>query len=242
VYASLPDAAVPAGWSSVPTSTKEALRDAKALSAYPDAKVRFGVSEFTTAHPENLFLIPRRIDEPWRLLEAVIDEVQPFVAIFLAPLFWQVAPVFYAACRGKSVPVSVLQPRNMALAAQVIKESKADMVVSTPAAATELQTLLADAGMGTAIRAWHLIVPFGERHETPALKADYMIEYHLFPGVPVARLLPNGTIEPLPDYYFELSDTGTCLISSLERHALPLIRYDSGVRLARAGENAFVLA
>jgi len=239
-YKDLPESVTADQWKSVPVSSADTLRAASSLLTYPEKDVRYVISEFSTAHPENLFLVPRRIDEPWPLLTAEIDEIKPFVAAYLAPLFWQVAPIFYATFRAKSVPVSVLAPRNLPLAVQVMKEARAEMVVSTPEVAEELQAMLAKENLEKQIRAWHLIVPFGTEVKPPVLNGLYMVEYHLFPGVPVARMLQGGAIEPLPGIYFEVSEQGTCLISSLEKHALPLVRYDSGVRIARKEKNTFL--
>ncbi len=241
VYKELPLTVTPEQWKHIPLLSAATLRTAPSLLAYPESEVRYVVSEFTPAHPENLFLVPRRLEEPWQLLGAEIDEIKPFVAAYLAPLFWQVAPIFYATFRSKTVPVSVLAPRNLPLAVQVIKEAKVDMVVSTPEVAQELQALLLEANLGSSIRAWHLIVPFGEKVAAPKVAAPYIIEHHLFPGIPVARSMPDGTIASLPGYYFEIGEGGECIISSLEKHALPLVRYQSGVRLSQQSENTFLL-
>ena len=235
-YKNLPDVSIPKAWSSVPLSTKETFRSAPSLLTYPETEVRYLVSEFAGDHPEELFLIPHRIDAQWTMLESEISEIKPFVGVLAIPLFWQVAPFFYTTFRKHHVPVSVLTPRNLPLAVQLIKETKADMVVSTPEIAAELSGLLVKDALAAQIRAWHLIVPFGQKINTPELHASFFIEYHLFPGIAVARALPGGSWAPLPEFYVEVGERGTCIISSLEKHALPLIRYDSGVPVRRQEE------
>lgn len=216
------------------------LRNAPSLAAYADDEIRFMVSEFTADHPEKLFLIPLRLNARWHMLEEEIERVKPFAALLIVPLFWQIAPVFYETFRKREIPVSVLQSRNLPLAVQLIKEVKTDMLVSTPEVAAELQAMLEKEGLPEQIRAWHLIVPFGQKeNDIPRFRAAVFVEYHLFPGIAVARGLSSRTFVPLPDFYFEVSKTGTCIISSLEKHALPLVGYDSGVRIEQSGENIF---
>ncbi len=236
-YAGLPEARSPQDLARIPMTTRSMLRDAHSLLSCPEEEVRYVVSQFSSANPEELFLVPRRLDEPWGLLEAEIKEVQPFVAILAVPLFWQVAPIFYQTFRRHRVPVSVLQPRNLPLAVQLIRETRADLVVSTPEVARDLADLLHKEGMLGQIRAWHLIVPFGTKVEPPAISAPYMIEYHLFPGIPVARGLPDQSWVPLPDVHIEIGQGGTALISSLKRHALPLVKFDSGVQATQRGDS-----
>ncbi len=235
-YTHLPSISSPGEWAAVPLSNAESLRAAPSLLTCPEEEVRYFISEFTTEHPEHLFLVPHRLDAPWSLLAAEIAEIKPYVAVLAIPLFWQVAPFFYATFRAQQVPVSVLQPRNLPLATYLINEVRADMVVSTPSVASELQTLLATEGLGGRIRAWHLIVPFGQKVEAPAVQAPYIFEYHLFPGIAVARSMPDGSFVPLPGYYIEIGEGGECIISSLEKHAMPLVRYNTGVRIAKAGD------
>lgn len=221
-------------FNTIPAITKEVLRSHSGnLSHYPESKVRYLSSEFDPEYANRLFLFPQLLDAPWMLLNELLKKRDAVVAILSIPLFWQVGPFFYNTCKKNGVPMSVISPRNLPLARQVIKEVEAQAVTGTPEAADSLYGLLSEENIGNQIHTWHLIVPFGENPEIPILPGNVLIEYHVFPGVPIGHTSPELLREnpysfiPSPEYFFEI-DNGTCFITSLESHALPFIRLEIG--------------
>lgn len=212
-------------------TTIETLREHKnALAHYPQEEVRYVASQHESEPADDLFLIPQHIDARWRTLEAYIEEAKPTVATLLVPTFWQLGPLFYHTSRAAGTPVSVMSPRNLPVARQLMADAKNDFVVAEPATAAELQGLLAEEGMGEQVRLWHLIVPVGARVRVPELPGRMSLEYQLFPGTFIGTLMPARTregvvaITPAPEYFFEIIDS-TCFITSMRRDALPLVRF-----------------
>lgn len=236
LYAAIPEVG---DGSAMKTLEKCAFTDAEwlgehkdALSHYPDSEVRYIVSEFDSERHKELFLPPQRVSEVWRTLQHELSVYHPRVAILSVPLFWQMGPMFYHTCKDRGVPVSVVSPRNAPLMVQLIKEVGAEMVVATPEAAAAVFELLQKEGLEEQIRIWHLIVPANSHDSIPELSGDVSVEHHALPGIPVGYTEPKPHAEissvtsfsTLDEYYYEIID-GKCYITSLDVHAIPLIRF-----------------
>jgi hypothetical protein len=206
------------------------------LLHYPEPEVRYMVSEFTNKHPENLFLIPQRVDTIWESVDREIEKNNPTVATLLVQMFWQMGPMFYRTCRNRKVPVAVLAHRNLPVAVQVAKEVQSKLVVTTPSIAGDLQKLMAEEGLDDQIKSWTLIVPFGEKPTLPNLQGNVTVEYHLFPGIPIGYADHNiqknsaHSMKVYDDFLIEVKDS-KCFITSLVPHAFPFIRFSPDIRV-----------
>ena len=216
------------------------------LSHFEDGEVRFLSSEFNPARFEELFLIPQLIDTMWQSVSSLCRSVQPKVASLIVPPFWQMGPMFYHTCRKEKVPVSVMTPRNLPIARQLIKEAEVDMVVTTASASRELHTLLLEEGLERQIRTWHIVLTEDGNIEHIPIKEGISLEYFIFPGISFgkadAELFSTGVlaVQPSDDFFVELAD-GNCLVTCRKKTALPLIRFQIGGtwRIESEKENAF---
>jgi hypothetical protein len=204
------------------------------LSHFPEEEVYFVPSSLNINSEENFCLIPKKIDDTWNSLDEKLKKVRPNAAILLVPPDWNIGPLFYKTCRENSAPASLLPPRNPKLVAEVIRETNIDMIVTTPSAAGELEELLIKSDIYKQIKHWHIISSVENTDmDFAGLSKKMMIEYHLFPGVPVAFALKDdgGTIQgliPFNEYLFEINEEGKCFITSMIELALPLIRFEIG--------------
>ena len=222
----------------MPILTKKQLQDAERLSHYPNREVRYLTSTFDPEAVDDLFLVPQHISEPWPQFSKLLTDVQPQVALLSVPLVWQIAPYVYHTCRENKTPLSVVSYRNLPLARQIIRETNAQLVVSTPDIARDLFALLKEEGMHNQIRAWLLITPLGHSPEIPMLPGAVIVEQHVFPGVPVGYTerssmthAERGTSFNLGEgWLLEKNETGGSLLTSLTKRALPLMRFDVGAR------------
>lgn len=227
----------------LPTTTVETLRNnAKDLRHYAEKDIRYVSSEFDPKNLEDLFLVPQKIDEKWGALEKEIEIVKPRAALLSIPPFWQVAPLFYHACRAHKIPVSVANPRSPNLTLQVIEGVAMEYAVATAPVMHELRAGLAEKKIHDSIRFWHIVAPLGDVPDLPRSgEAEVSVEYHVFPGIPVAYTSSDMYREdpswsaPLPAYHYEFED-GACLITSVERHALPFVRFKLPVSVETKGE------
>lgn len=218
----LPEIATPEQLALVPTTSVLSFRS-EARTWFPESDIRYLVTEFDPAHAERVCLVPQRIDTIWRSLDDALVRLQPMVAVLIVPVFWQLGPMFFRTCRARGVPVSVLSPRNLPLATQLIAEVQADVVVSTPDVAADLAKHLDAAGLRTQIRSWHLIAPLDLPVVPQALSGTVLLERHLIPGLPIISTTDGERYVMHPEYLGELAD-GQLLVTSLEQHARPLVR------------------
>ena len=226
----IPRKKIISGWESIPTTTISSLREyTKNLSHYPEKNIRYLISEFDAQKTDTLFLIPQKTDTVWELLEKNIKKKDPTVAILIVPGFWQMGPMFYQTCRKNKIPVAVLSPRNLPLAVQVIKETKAQLITTTPDVAKELSVLLSEQKLEKQIKTWHLVTSLEAPFYMPNISGNSYLEYHIFPGFPIGyanRALfkkQPGMFFPNSEYFFEIREN-TCFITSFKKHALPFIR------------------
>ena len=203
------------------------------LSFYDKSEVGYTASIFNEKDIDSLFLLPKQSDWSWKQLAEAINNEKPAAVIMLTPTFWQIAPHFYHTCREQKVPVSVVPPRSVHLAKLVIEEVDINFVVATKVSARELMLVMDGAKGNGAAYYWYLIASLDDETLFPDLPGKGTIEYHLFPGVPIAHAVFDGNttdeekfeIFPSSDYYFEMND-GKCLITSLNLDAVPLVRFE----------------
>ena len=121
--------------------------------------------------------------------------------------------------------MSVLAPRSPHLVLQVLEAVGIELVVVSPEVARETYDNLVVAGKKEAVKHWHIVSPLGSEVLLPELPGDVLIEYHLFPGLPLGQKTPQMTESgekgavPNEDFYFEMVN-GKCYITSLVPHAL----------------------
>jgi hypothetical protein len=218
--------------STLPKTDADTLRSHTGpLIHYKEDEIRYLVSEFYESDAEKLFLLAQRTDTVWTEVDRELKRHDPIVAVLSVPLFWQIGPMMYRATRENKIPISVLSPRNLPLARQVIKEVGAQFIAATPETARDLLALLLEDGIGEQIQSWHLITPAGHNPEIPKLPGRVVLEHHLFPGVPIGltseAMVGRGetTFIPSEEFLFEIEEGGDCFVTSLEKHAVPLIRF-----------------
>lgn len=214
----------------IPTLTLEKLREHETNRVhYKEKDIRYLVSEFELENYDDLFLTAQHIDTEWETVSEEIDIYNPQVSIIAVPLSWQLGPMFYKTCRGKRVPVSVVSPRNPPLIVQLIKETDAQMIITTLNTLEKIIPILESEGLKNQIKIWHIIAPLNKKILLPQFDTDVSIEYHIFPGIPIGYIKPsrNNTRSgfcPNSEYFFEIINS-TCYITSLRTHAIPLIRF-----------------
>lgn len=213
-------------------------QSAHSLSHYAESETDYLSSSFNPEETAEVFLVPRHINHPWELLEGEMRVANPTVAALIVPPFWQLGPIFYRSCRRERVTASVLLPRNIPLAVQIIREAEVGFIVTTPRTARELAAALEKEGLLRQIKTWYLVTPLARSiPEIPLLSGRVLVEQNLFPGIPIrfaafenaAPSLSGHQMQPLDREFLLEDDRGRLLISSLIPHALPLIRFDTGL-------------
>lgn len=231
-----------------PYTTVDRFRsNSENLRHYREEDIRYTSSEFDPDRLDELFLVPQRADEMWYTLNAELKDQKPRAALLSIPPFWQVAPLFYHTCHAQGVPVSVANPRSPNLSVQVIEGVAMEYAIATAPVIHELRAGLVEKRKHDSIRFWHIVTPLGAIPNIPELLKDVRVavEYHIFPGVPVAYTSPEMYREnspwsiPLPMYHYEFDDQ-VCYITSLERHALPFVRLKLPVPAEVKGSGADV--
>lgn len=214
---------------------KNLLAEDMVLRHFTEKEIRYLVSEFSPDNTQSLFLIPQRFDTVWTSFDRELQGAKPKAALAALPLFWQLGPLFYQACRKNEVPASVMtNPADTPLIAAVLKEIEAQAVVTTPEIAQELSELFHKTTLKAPLRFWHLVTSLAEQYQFRAeAGAMVFIEKHLFPGIPIAYQCAHlaarqqELFHPSPMYFWEFVGS-QALITSLTKEALPLIRYQIG--------------
>lgn len=216
------------------------MSDIQKLPYFPEHDIRYLVSTFSVDEVHTLSLAPQLLKTMWTSLEEPLTRINPRVALLMVPVFWQLGPMFYETCRAHRVPVSVLTPRNIPLAIQLIKEVGGEMMVTTPDVARELHEALRTAGMENVIKVWHLVVRLGKDIDIPELSGEVYVEQHIIPGIPLfvraredagARLVSG----------FSLSLGTRTLVQSTERHATPFYNVELPVRIDEISKGVYVV-
>lgn len=227
LYGNVPLPASPEDFLKLPSHDRAFLqRNAGNISHLPETKVRYLASEFDPSKIDTLFLVPQEVDRIWDSFAQELERHKPKVAMAILPLFWQTGPMFYTTARSQKVPVTVLPPHNLPLAAQVFEEAEVEAIVTTDATALEFYPTLLERGLDRRIKFWHIVSPLSLQ---PAFQTGTVYhEKHLFPGVPIACRGPQAiephAYTPSPRYFFECGDKTR--ITSLSPEALTLLRYE----------------
>lgn len=233
----------------LPTTSVETLqKNAENLCHYPEDQARFLASEFDPKKLGTLFLVPQCVDEQWDTVVRELESVKPRAAFLSIPPFWQASPFFYYTCRAHTVPVSVGNPRSPNLSLQIIEGVAVEYAVVTPPVMHELREGLQEKEIRDSVKLWHVVSPLEPAPHLPTVAHDarVSIEYHVFPGVPIAYTSPQQHEEdaslcaPLPEYLYEFEGE-RCFITSLKKHAMPLVRFElpAQVEVERGAKNRF---
>lgn len=225
------------------TNTGTLRKSAENLRHYPEDLVRYLSSEFDPKKLDELFLVPQRTDETWNTVEYELSKLRLRAAFLSIPPFWQVSPFFYHTCRKHHVPVSVGNPRSPNLSLQIIEGVEVEYAAVTPAVMHELREGVMEKGIRDSVQFWHVISPLGPVPHVPKTGKGVRVsvEYHLFPGIPVAYTSPEQYAQdkqwamPLPEYLYEFGG-GTCYITSLRKHAMPFVRFEIPAKVEQCEE------
>src|SRR3989344_789945 len=135
-----------------------------------------------TAFPaeDDFAFMPVSWDMRWPSLEKNIERFGPRSVVALLPFTFQVEPVIIAALRRTRTLGTTVLPGNTPLAREMIRRLGSELVVATPATATEL---LSNINLPAAlpVKVWHLIVSPSDVPTKTALPGLTLNDLHIVP-------------------------------------------------------------
>lgn len=134
-----------------------------------------------------LAVLSRPIDWRWGSLEEALAAFPGAAASYMLPLFWQMEPPVFAACRSAMMPLFATQPDNEAVAAASLRYAAVDTLVIEAGAAERLQAHF-EMYKDPSPKLWFVLHDARAerwRDAPPKLSNTVWQEVHLMPGVPV---------------------------------------------------------
>ena len=172
-------------------------------------EVRFVPTSFDG---DDLELRAFAIPQSWRWTsceDALLQHKARGVMMHL-PLFWQLEPALYAACRAVHAPIFINDPRNLPVAAAALRSAGIDTVVSEVADATALSSYLHEKKSARP-KLWFIVhrannlewdLPGGLLGEGEAV----VQEVQLFPGMPVLIQCTHLAAKKSPRFHRSKND------------------------------------
>jgi len=208
-------------------STPVELKNFYANFAVAPGELRFSLPfTFDIKNKRDLFWIKQPGHFSWKSLNTKIKSVQPKTAMLLAPVAWQLGPLFFQECDTNHIVATAFDAANANSAELLLKNHPIEMLVTT----SESLKILIE--MNSKIPRSVLVVEtFGK---VPYLLTpdDTTVTYdiHLSPGIPIAVAeMPyqSGTFnfKPSEDYLYFI-DKDKTYVSALNNNAQPLFHYE----------------
>lgn len=190
-----------------------------------------------------LFAFPRPRNWSWQSCEDVLSAATPSAVMMRLPLFWQLEPALFKACRATRAPLFANHLNNMPVGGLAVSKLGIDALVTTAPDAPLFESHLAERGIPLP-RTWLLV---GSHDEIAAVSPTlgggvryFAREVHLMPGVPLLTQCPALAVERTsgfhtsPEFEFELHESGTT-ITNVSDVPFPLLGYRLPFVVVREG-------
>ncbi len=180
---------------------------------------------FAIAEEQNLFWIMQPPTFRWSTLKNLIIETKPHTAMLLAPIGWQLGPLFFNECDKEGVIAATFDSVNASSADLVLKNHPIELLVTTSSSLQQLLELRSPLPKHVL-----LITAFGE---TPFLlqpdNVQVRHDLHLKPGIPIAYSETHSigeqfTFSTNPDYMI-VEDNQRYYVTSLADNVLNLFHF-----------------
>lgn len=213
-------------------------------SHVPGMNSRVMPSSFDPDDP-TLCAFPYHKTAGWNSCERVLRDSGAHGVMMRLPLFWQVEPNLFAACRAAGAFIFINDVDNMPLGAAAVRDAHIDAIVTDADDAHAFSQYLLEKKSGMA-KVWMIVhTPHKDMVPVPHALKDPRIcvaqEVHAFPGVPVleqcAFLQKNkgASFHVSERYVYEITDDGLALTSN-DAAPLPFFRYQLPLPLREEGQ------
>jgi hypothetical protein len=142
---------------------------------------RFLPSTFDLSGDFHIVEIPR--DTPWDRLTNALREKRPEAVFGLLPEKLQLDVRVYDTVRAEKIPYMSCNPRNTALACELMRQMRANLVVATREEALALDAALTE--MRREPPTWFVILRQDEAGLDLPLRGEVLTEVHASPGIPL---------------------------------------------------------
>lgn len=141
---------------------------------------RFLPSSFDLSGDFSLLEMPK--GTPWKRLTEHLATTQPHAVFGMYPEKLQLDVRVYEIVRELRIPYLSTNPRNTALACELIRQIRVDLIIGTRAEALELEKALREKHIS--IRSWYIILAPEEKGLLLPAGQDVVSEIHSSPGIP----------------------------------------------------------
>lgn len=199
---------------------------------------RYFPADFVEADPQGSYAIPFPPRCAWRTLSSKAELLaHGSNALILAPLYWQTEPIAWEALHPLGLPVSVMHNDNIPVAAEIAQQTGSRLLVVDASIAERALAHFDERGVARSLSAIIAFSPLRAYDGKPLAHPSSLIfrELHLTPGCPLFYQEPTdvGTDRFVAnaDFLIETEADGTCLVTALVPHVLPIMRYKIPARV-----------